>query len=233
MGRQIHHRWARWLRLAVSWTIAFHGSLMPRAIGPLYAQNPDTIAVRVTPTSTKPPAAVADLLASVNPTVPAQAVLTWTAPQGNAGGTPISSQTVASYTVRYATFSVDSLAGDTTSWWNSPGTVSTPLQPPGYNPKAPGNLEVYVWAPLPPGTTLYFALKSTSLGNILSPIDTESSTAGQQAHALIPGTFSAPSSFSGTALSSSSIRWSWSLVSGATGYFIYSDPANTLLQTLS
>ena len=233
MGKRLKHRLPRLLRAAtvIAWTL--QGLLTPWLEVPVYAANPDTSQLGVMPISLKPPAAVADLMASVNQTVPAQAVLSWTAPQGNAGGTPIPNQTVASYTVRYATFSVDSLGGDTTSWWNSPGTVSTTLQPPSYNPKTPGNLEVYVWASLSPGTTLYFALKSTSLGGVLSPIDTHASTAGQQAQALIPGALNAPSSFNGIALSSTSIQWSWSLVPGASQYLIYSDPANTLLQTLS
>src|SRR5205807_2652665 len=162
MGKTLNHRFARWLRWAAIGALLCHDAVAPWAVMPAYAQAPDTIAIGVTPVSKTPPAAVADLMASVNPMVPAQAVLTWTAPQGNAGGTPIPNQKVASYAVRYATFSVDSLSGDTTSWWNSPGTASTTLQPPGYNPKAPGNLEVYIWASLPPGTTLYFALKSTS-----------------------------------------------------------------------
>ena len=119
MGSSFHHRWARRLRLAVAWAVAFHGSLAPWATGTLYAQTTDTFLVGVTPISNALPAAVTDLLASANPAVQGQISLTWTAPQGNAGGVPINNQTVAAYSIHYATFSVASLAGDTTSWWNA------------------------------------------------------------------------------------------------------------------
>src|SRR5215467_6535163 len=118
MGKTTHHRLARWRHLAVAWIVAFHGSLTPWAIGPLYAQTTDTMLLGITPVSSAPPAVITDLMASANPVVPGQISLTWTAPQGNAGGVPINNQPVAAYSIHYATFSVASLAGDTTSWWN-------------------------------------------------------------------------------------------------------------------
>src|SRR5690349_9672368 len=104
MGRTLLHRYTRWLRWA--------------AIGILLSHDvvADTITIGVTPVSNAPPAAIADLLASANPVVQGQVSLTWTAPQGNAGGVPINNQAVAAYSLHYATFSVASLSGDTTSW---------------------------------------------------------------------------------------------------------------------
>jgi hypothetical protein len=199
-----------------------------------HAQNPDTFVASVIPVSAKPPAAVADLLASANPGIQGQISLTWTAPQGNAGGTPINNQTVGRYTIAYATFSIASLGGNTTAWWNNSGVAQTVLAPPGYMPQPPGSFEANTFTGLTPGVTFYFAIRSTSIGNILSPTDTESATPGAQASALSPSLASVPpTTFVGTALSASSIQWTWNLVPGATAYLIYSQPDNTLLQTLS
>jgi len=82
---------------------------------PLYAQTVDGITIGVTPTSNAPPGDIPDLLASANLAIEGQIALTWTAPQGNVGGVPLSNQAVAAYVIHYATFSVASLAGNTTS----------------------------------------------------------------------------------------------------------------------
>ena len=92
---------------------------MPWLDRPAFAATSNTMRVGVTPTSQAPPDRVADLLASPNLAIEGQISLTWTAPQGNAGGVPINNQAVDHYIVRYATFSIDSLIGDTTTWWNS------------------------------------------------------------------------------------------------------------------
>src|SRR5205823_6090255 len=147
-------------------------------------KNPDTLRLGVTPTSKAPPAAVADLLASANPVVAGQISLTWTAPQGNAGGVPIANVTVSSYAVHIATFSVDSLLGDTTAWWNSTTAGSATLQPPGYTPQAPGSAEAYTFTGLTPGATYYFGLRSTSPYGVTSPVDTKTATPTQQASAI-------------------------------------------------
>ena len=227
------HPWNRWLRAALISGFWLQGTFAFWS-PPVHGQNPDSIKVGMQPISTKPPGAVTDLLASANPAVQGQISVSWTAPQGNAGGTPINNQTVASYAVGYATFSVDSLGGNTTTWWTHPGVTQTVLSPPGYTPQPPGSLEGTTFTGLLPGVTYYFALRSTSQGNVLSPIDTEAATPGQQARAvstsLIPG---APTTFIGTGLSATSLQWSWSSVPGATSYLIYSQPGHVLLQTLS
>ena len=136
--------------------------------------------------STTPPAAVTDLLASANPIIEGPISLTWTAPHGNAGGTPIPNQNVGSYTIGYATFSVASLGNDATAWWLNPSGSRKPIcRRPLTTRKRPA-----LWKPPPlrvfcPASpiTLPFAARAKA-SNVLSPIDTEASTPGLQAHAL-------------------------------------------------
>jgi hypothetical protein len=184
MGRPLNHRFTRWLRFAAVWALLSHDAVAPWMALPLYAQNPDGITIGVTPLSPAAPDAVTDLLASANPVVQGQISLSWTAPQGNAGGVPINNQTVAAYSIHYATFSVASLSGDTTSWWTSTSAGSVLLQPPTYVPKPPGQLESYAFSGLIPGATYYFGLKSISQSGVTSPIDTESASPTLQANAV-------------------------------------------------
>jgi len=176
----------------------------------------DTLTVGVIPVSNAPPDAVTDLLASANPSIEGQISLVWTAPQGNLGGYPIPNVTVQSYTVRYATFSVDSLSGDTTAWWNHPGVTSVDLSPPDYVPLAPGGFESYTFTGLTPGQVYYFAVKSTSPNNVVSEIDTEASTPTQQAHAIATifasGTSPAKPNGLTSSLAGSQFTFSWHAV---------------------
>jgi hypothetical protein len=233
MGNYCHRSWTDRLRILLAGVLGLQVSFAFWSPPPVQASTTDTIRVGVRPVSNAPPGAVTDLLASANPVIQGQISLSWTAPQGNAGGVPIANQTVASYTVRYATFSVASLGNNTTSWWNDPGVSSMSLSPPGYTPQSPGSLEGTTLTGLTPGVTYYFALKSTSQSGVISSIDTEAATPGAQAAAFSTIlAVSPPSSFSGTALSPTSIQWNWSLVAGATAYSVY-DNSNVLLQTLS
>jgi hypothetical protein len=106
------------------------------------------------------------------------------------------------------------------------------LQSPAYTPQAPASLEGATLSGLQPGTTYYFAVRSTNPMAILSPIDTKSATPAQQAFAFMASSLTAPGTFSGIALSTSSIEWVWGPSPGATGYEIYSHPAGQLLQTM-
>jgi hypothetical protein len=184
MGKQSRHPKPRFLRVAAILAWALHGLIMPWTATPLEAANPDSLTLSVRAISLTAPAPVSDLLASPNPAVPGVIGLTWTAPQGNAGGTPIPNLIVASYTVHYATFSVVSLSGNTTSWWNATTANETTLAPPGYTLQAPGSLEAYSFSGLTPGGTYYFAIRSTSPGGIVSSIDTLAGLPGQQAFAV-------------------------------------------------
>jgi hypothetical protein len=232
MAKRLKHRIPRLFRAATVITWAIQGLFAPWLQVPVYAANPDTIHLGVTPISTAPPAAITDLLGSTNLSASGQISLSWTAPQGNQGGIPIPNQTVASYEVHYATYGVDSLTGNTTSWWNGTMASSTTLQPPGYTPQPPGSPEAYTFTGLTPGVTYYFGIKSTSQGGVISMIDTESSTFGQQAHAIASQLLTAPTNFAGVATSTGSIFWSWNAVTGATSYQVFSDPANIQLQSV-
>jgi hypothetical protein len=234
MAKRSKHRKPGYLRAIAILAWALQGVFAPWAAPPVYAANPDTFTIGMRATSPKPPAAVADLLASPNPAISGQVSISWTAPQGNAGGTPINNLTVASYSVHVATFSVDSLLGDTTAWWNSTQASSVTLQSPANTPQPPGSLEGYTFNGLSPGTTYFFGIRSTSPFGVISPIDTQADTPTQQARAIAPANpIPPPSTFSGVATSTGSIRWTWTAVSSATSYGVYSHPANLLLQTLA
>lgn len=86
--------------------------------------------------------------------------LSWTAPT-NTNFVPM-----ASYDLRYASFSAASLAGDTTAWFNlAASTVIAPAQPKG-------SLVTAIVAGLNPLTTYYFAVKSADIRGEVSLIDT-------------------------------------------------------------
>jgi hypothetical protein len=224
----------RGLRVALTGVFWLQGTFGILSPSDVHAQNPDTMVVSFRPASTAPPAAVTDLLASANPSVQGQIATSWTSPQGNVGGVPINNQTVASYTVYYATFSITSIGGSTSAWLAHPAVSQSVLSSPGYTPQPPGSFEGTTLTGLAPGTVYYFSVRSTSIGGVVSPIDTESSTPGQQANALSASLApTTPATFVGTALSPTSIQWTWSLAPFTTSYLIYSQPGNTLLQTLS
>jgi len=118
-----------------------------------------------------PPAPVTDLEA-ISGVTDGSINLSWTAPaeDGAMGGGPVSS-----YILKYATFSVSDLLGDTTAWWNHPQTL-TALD--GGSPKEPGETETFLLGGLSPGTTCYFAIKSRD-EQYISPIDTKTASLNQ------------------------------------------------------
>ncbi len=230
MGELHPHRKPRYLRAIAIIAWALQGLLTPWMQTPAYAANPDTLALQVRAGSTTSPIAVSDLLASPSLSQYDQISLTWTAPQGYSD---IPGAAVENYSIHYATFSVDSLLGNTTSWWNATMASSITLQAPTFTPQSPGNLEAHVVTGLLPDTTYFFALRSLNVSQILSPVDTNTATPGQQVFAKTSPSILPPSSFSGIALSTESIQWTWSTVSSATTYQVYSHPTNTLLQTVN
>jgi len=137
------------------------------------------LSVRV---NTGPPGPVADL--AVVSSLGGQVDVSWTAidenevfPTGHG---------VESYIIRRATYSVDSLLGNTTAWWDSAETLMT--FGPGL---APGNMETVVAGGLDFGKTYYFAVKSLDQ-LFTSSIDLKAATPGQQAYALVVGTTPIP-----------------------------------------
>jgi len=129
-----------------------------------------TITVAIIPDA-YPPAPVTDLEA-ISGVTDGSINLSWTAPaeDGAMGGGPVSS-----YVLKYATFSVNDLAGNTTAWWNHPQTL-TALD--GGSPKEPGETESFLIGGLTPGTTCYFAIKSRD-EHYISPIDTKTDNLNQ------------------------------------------------------
>jgi len=129
-----------------------------------------TITVVIIPDA-YPPAPVTDLDA-ISGVTDGSINLSWTAPaeNGTMGGGAVSS-----YILKYATFSVNDLAGDTTAWWNHPQTL-TALD--GGSPKEPGETETFLIGGLTPGVTCYFAIKSRD-EYYISPIDTKTANLNQ------------------------------------------------------
>jgi len=94
--------------------------------------------------------------------------LNWTAPADNPEGEPVSW-----YVVKWATFSIADLAGDTTAWWNSaPGMLGYEPIPPD----TPGQTAYKTIDGLAGGATYWFAIKSRddATPSNFSPIDTTS-----------------------------------------------------------
>ena len=118
-----------------------------------------------------PPGAITNLTAGSGVTE-GSINLNWSAPHenGTTGGH------AASYIIKYGTFSVNSLAGNTTLWWNNPNTI-TALN--GGSPAGPGENETLILGGLAPGVTCYFAIKSRDSSNNISLIDSKTSSLNQ------------------------------------------------------
>ncbi len=129
-----------------------------------------TLTVVIIP-DTYPPAPVTDLEATSGIT-DGSINLSWTAPAENGA---MGGGAVSSYILKYATFSVNDLSGDTTAWWNHPQTL-TGLD--GGSPKEPGETETFLIGGLTPGTTYHFAIKSRD-EYYVSPIDTKTASLNQ------------------------------------------------------
>lgn len=133
-----------------------------------------------------PPAPVTDLIATAG--TEGQMLLQWTAPDSN--NNALATRTPASgYAIRIATFSVGSVGGSTTSWWNSAMDVrSLPLPALSVAPPAPGQpgtQESLLLTRLEPGATMYALIKSTDSSGLISDADVKAVTPGGQAFALI------------------------------------------------
>ncbi len=195
------------------------GSLFALATPPhALAAVSDSLTIVIRPLDTTPPAAITNLQAI--PGGANQMLLEWSAPDEN-NNLFADKNPATSYVVRIATYSADSV-GSTTTWWNSAQDV--PNEPV---PGTPGVNEFLLLNGLPGGVTYYAAIMSVDDRGFVSPIDTNTSAIGQQAHAFVTSSLgSAPTNFQGMALSTFSIQWSWDITAGATNYILYSFPAD-------
>jgi len=157
----------KWRKFRVGLVLA----IIAIATAPLLvsATNPDTLRLSVQVKDQWPPMAVTNLSALAEGKPEGQVDLTWTAPTEDDDPTfPL--RPVDGYYIKAATFSVGSMGGDTTAWWNAiAGYVDPgPGLGPGENEQTTINFGVAAL-----GTTQYFAIKSyddASPPNV-SPID--------------------------------------------------------------
>ncbi len=189
----------------------------------LMAAESDALTVTIRPMDNIAPAAINGMAAS--PGGVGQMLLEWIAPDSN-NNLIVPPSASASYTIRIATFSVDSLSGDTTAWW----TLATDVtgEPP---PSTPGTTDYLLLNSLTPGVTYFAGIISTDAQGLISPIDVNSATPGQQAHALIfqPAIPPVPLNFTGLAVSTQSIQWTWSAAPGALFYTLNAFPSGSLV----
>ena len=115
---------------------------------------------QATPT---PPNAVSDL-ALTQGSYPGELTASWTAP-GDDGNTGDNISPPAYYTVKYATYSA---SGDAAAWWASATTLSSVT-----TVKTRTSAESYTVPGFIPGTTYYFALKTTDDAGAVSDISNE------------------------------------------------------------
>jgi gliding motility-associated-like protein len=145
--------------------------------GLVRAGNTDSISLKFTPRDIWPPIAITNLSALAG-SGEGEVQLTWTAPYEDE---PFpGSGAVSSYEIRYDVFSIDSLGGYTTTWWGLAGGNYII----GFA-NNPGQWESHLIPNLPPGTTLYFAIKSYDDASNESEIDVRAATPGQQAWARV------------------------------------------------
>lgn len=87
--------------------------------------------------------------------------LRWTAPR-NLNFAPI-----AGYTIKYSSQSIASLGGNTTAWFNLAASTAVSVAPA----RAPGALEELIIPGFPDNEFFFFAIKSTDVFGVASPVD--------------------------------------------------------------
>ncbi|MDA3792629.1 MAG: lamin tail domain-containing protein, partial [Elusimicrobia bacterium] len=92
--------------------------------------------------------------------------LQWTSP--GTDGTSGYCGCLSSYTVKYATFPVDNLGGDTTAWWTH---TNTTLYSQTWEVSPQGTLETFTVEGLTSGATYYFAVRTTDGAGNTSALD--------------------------------------------------------------
>lgn len=138
--------------------------------------------------------------------------LNWTAPRRHVS---LPDGSVSGYYIRYATYSVTELGGDTTAWWD----LASEYERTFANDASQSESDVLNLGP--PGTTYYFAIMAyneavpTALSSL---IDKRAETANQakaMSADIIPET---PAGFVAITQSTTAISLSWSNMSAGTGY---------------
>ncbi|MBI4395644.1 MAG: fibronectin type III domain-containing protein, partial [Elusimicrobia bacterium] len=169
----------RWLRLVVAEWLTASSLLMSVPVPDAHAASSATVTLTVSLRDSFPPKPVADLDAASSATE-GEVLLAWTAPSEDTF-VPPSVTAVAQYTVKLATYSVQSVAS-TVTWW----TQATDINNEPFPPKLPGETEVLTLSNLEPGTTFWFAVKSQDEVPNLSPIDDNASSPVLQAKVVVP-----------------------------------------------
>lgn len=206
-----------------AFALAAVGGLLAFAPIPAGAATADALTVTIGVKDVYAPSPVTDLSAS--PGAEGQMLLQWTAPEDD-NFTFTNRRTVAAYEIRIATFSADSV-GDAATWWGMAGGVGG--EPP---PSPPSQADILLINGLTPGATYWAAIRSVDDVGLVSPIDARTSTPGQQPSVVVfmsaspPAT---PANFTGVALSTASLRWSWDASPGADTYEVRSFPADALI----
>jgi hypothetical protein len=171
------------------------------------------VTVTVIKPDSNPPMAVTNLNAG-HDTIEGSVNLSWTAPhEDGTTGTKVSG-----YVIKYSTFSVSSLSGDTTTWWNHTETI-TGLEIPFSQVENPGDNETNYVQLLNPGVTYYFGIRSYDDASLWSDYDTNmyNIQASTTATDLIPVP---PSGLTSLNVSTSSITLAWDnmVALGSNGY---------------
>ncbi len=198
---------------------------------PTEAATNTAFSVTITPKDQFPPGAITDLDAAPSSTEEGSALLLWTAPHENNQQLPAASP-VQNYQVRYATFSVPDLGGNTTTWFNNAADLTGEPSPP----LAAGEQETMMVTGLEPGATIYFGAKSSDNAGI-SLIDSNAQN-GPQAQALVldlpPPVVTGLNIIEST--DSLTLQWSASTATDAANYRIYWDtsaPADSFASTVT
>lgn len=161
------------------------GSLLAASAPQAARAQSDSLTVALTPRDIWPPSPVTDLTGL--PGAEGQMLLQWTAPDANSYALPAPTA-ASSYFIRVATFSIASVGGSTTTWWNLATNV-TALPPPAIavtppTPGAPGAAEALLLSQLEPGVTYYAMIVSRDGLGLESDADVPA-TSGNPAYELV------------------------------------------------
>ena len=206
---------------------------IPSAVHPLSnpANDAAGLSIRLRPRDSFPPSRITDLGAATT-FREGEALLQWTAPKADdlpaAPNDPISE-----YIVRYATYGVADLGGDSTSWWNRAADAVNEPAPP----LSPPDVDSFILTGLEPGATVYFGIRGRDSSSLVSLIDIPSQD-GPQANLLVPDF--PPPVVTGLGVNASSnavtLSWSASTATDLSSYRVYwdtSSPADVFTSTVT